>query len=98
MITRGRVALTSIAFHNGDLPIWQRVRIPHRGRESFVCHSTPHTDSTSREAPTLFATIIHEKMPVVNTFLRKRQSIFQLLTIGKTSEIFLQFGEKTGKS
>ena len=27
----------------------QRVRIPHRGHESFVCHSTPHFDSTSRE-------------------------------------------------
>ena len=27
----------------------QRVRIPHRGRESFVCHTTPHLDSTSRE-------------------------------------------------
>ena len=27
----------------------QRVRKPHRGRESFVCHSTPHFDSTSRE-------------------------------------------------
>lgn len=27
----------------------------------FVCHSTPHTDSTSREAPTLFLPIIHEK-------------------------------------
>ena len=27
----------------------QRVRKPHRGRESFVCHTTPHFDSTSRE-------------------------------------------------
>ncbi len=26
----------------------QRVRIPHRGRKSFVCHTTPHLDSTSR--------------------------------------------------
>ncbi len=28
----------------------QRVRMPHRGKTSFVCHSTPHFDSTSREA------------------------------------------------
>ena len=28
----------------------QRVRMPHRGKISFVCHSTPHFDSTSREA------------------------------------------------
>jgi hypothetical protein len=27
----------------------QRVRIPHRGRKSFVCHTTPHYGSTSRE-------------------------------------------------
>ena len=27
----------------------QRVRIPHRGQKPFVCHSTPHFDSTSRE-------------------------------------------------
>ena len=29
----------------------QRVRTPHRGPKlkSFVCHSTPHFDSTSRE-------------------------------------------------
>ena len=26
----------------------QRVRIPHRGRKSFVCQTTPHFDSTSR--------------------------------------------------
>ena len=26
----------------------QRVRIPYRGRKSFVCHTTPHSDSTSR--------------------------------------------------
>ena len=26
----------------------QRVRIPHRGQASFVCHSTPHFGSTSR--------------------------------------------------
>ena len=28
--------------------------------KSFVCHSTPHFDSTSRKAPTLFVPIIHE--------------------------------------
>ena len=27
----------------------QRVRIPHRGYKSFVCHTTPHSGSTSRE-------------------------------------------------
>ncbi len=27
----------------------QRVRKPHRGQKSFVCHSTPHFGSTSRE-------------------------------------------------
>ena len=27
----------------------QRVRKPHRGHKPFVCHSTPHFDSTSRE-------------------------------------------------
>ena len=26
----------------------QRVRIPYRGRASFVCHTTPHSGSTSR--------------------------------------------------
>ena len=27
----------------------QRVRIPHRGYKPFVCQTTPHFDSTSRE-------------------------------------------------
>lgn len=27
----------------------QRVRKSHRGRMPFVCHTTPHFDSTSRE-------------------------------------------------
>lgn len=26
----------------------QRVRTPYRGQKSFVCHTTPHLDSTSR--------------------------------------------------
>ena len=26
----------------------QRVRKPYRGRKSFVCHTTPHSGSTSR--------------------------------------------------
>ena len=46
----------------------QRVRIPHRGRRPFVCHTTPHSDSTSREVPTLFAPIIHKIAGNVNTF------------------------------
>ena len=46
----------------------QRVRIPHRGRRPFVCHTTPHSDSTSREVPTLFAPIIHKTVENVNTF------------------------------
>ena len=27
----------------------QRVRIPYRGLQSFVCHTTPHYGSTSRK-------------------------------------------------
>ena len=41
--------------HKGDESIMtQRVRMPHRGPKSFVCHTTPHSDSTSRRVPTLF--------------------------------------------
>ena len=46
----------------------QRVRIPHRGPKSFVCHTTPHSGSTSREVPTLFCPIIHEIHRNVNSF------------------------------
>ena len=34
----------------------------------FVCHSTPHIDSTSREVPTLFFLIIHEIYGKVNPY------------------------------
>ena len=44
----------------------QRVRIPHRGRMPFVCHSTPHFDSTSREVSYSVAPIIHHKEEKVN--------------------------------
>ena len=44
----------------------QRVRTPHRGRMPFVCHSTPHFDSTSREEPYSVALIIHHKEEKVN--------------------------------
>ncbi len=44
----------------------QRVRTPHRGRMPFVCHSTPHFDSTSREEPYSVANIIHHKEENVN--------------------------------
>ena len=44
----------------------QRVRIPHRGRKPFVCHSTPHFDSTSREVSYSVAHIIHHKEEKVN--------------------------------
>lgn len=44
----------------------QRVRTPHRGRMPFVCHSTPHFDSTSREKPYSVALIIHHKEEKVN--------------------------------
>ena len=46
----------------------QRVRIPHRGQKPFVCQTTPHFGSTSREVPTLFAPIIHKTAGNVNTF------------------------------
>ena len=46
----------------------QRVRIPHRGRTSFVCQTTPHFGSTSRRVPTLFLHIIHDQEEKVNTF------------------------------
>lgn len=45
----------------------QRVRIPHRGRMSFVCQTTPHFGSTSRRVPTLFVLIIHDQEEKVNT-------------------------------
>ena len=38
----------------------QRVRTPHRGQKPFVCHSTPHFDSTSREVSYSVAIIIHD--------------------------------------
>ena len=44
----------------------QRVRIPHRGRKPFVCHSTPHFDSTSRKASYSVAHIIHYLAEKVN--------------------------------
>ncbi len=44
----------------------QRVRIPHRGQKPFVCHSTPHFDSTSREESYSVAPIIHYKVEKVN--------------------------------
>lgn len=38
----------------------QRVRIPHRGAMSFVCHTTPHSGSTSRRVSySVTATILH---------------------------------------
>jgi len=44
----------------------QRVRTPHRGRMPFVCHSTPHFDSTSREEPYSVGPIIHHLAEKVN--------------------------------
>ena len=44
----------------------QRVRTPHRGRMPFVCHSTPHFDSTSREEPYSVGLIIHHLAEKVN--------------------------------
>ena len=44
----------------------QRVRTPHRGRKPFVCHSTPHFDSTSREEPYSVGLIIHHLAEKVN--------------------------------
>ena len=44
----------------------QRVRMPHRGRKPFVCHSTPHFDSTSREVSYSVAHIIHHLAEKVN--------------------------------
>ena len=44
----------------------QRVRIPHRGRMPFVCHSTPHFDSTSRKVSYSVAPIIHHLAEKVN--------------------------------
>ena len=53
----------------------QRVRIPHRGRKSFVCHTTPHFDSTLREVPTLFALTIHHLPEKVNTIFGKERNL-----------------------
>ena len=39
----------SIAFHKGSLHYVQRVRITSSRVKPFVCHTTPHFDSTSRE-------------------------------------------------
>ena len=53
----------------------QRVRHPHRGRMPFVCHSTPHFDSTSREETYSVAVIIHHQEKNVNsqyTFLQDK--------------------------
>ena len=44
----------------------QRVRTPHRGQMPFVCHSTPHFDSTSREEPYSVGLIIHHLAEKVN--------------------------------
>ena len=44
----------------------QRVRIPHRGQRPFVCHSTPHFDSTSRKASYSVEPIIHYLAEKVN--------------------------------
>ena len=44
----------------------QRVRIPHRGQMPFVCHSTPHFDSTSRKASYSVGPIIHHLAEKVN--------------------------------
>ena len=46
----------------------QRVRIPHRGRMPFVCHSTPHFDSTSRKVSYSVAPIIHHLAEKVNPY------------------------------
>ena len=48
----------------------QRVRMPHRGYRSFVCHSTPHFDSTSRE--------VSYSVPVYHTtdFLKSKYLFF----------------------
>ena len=53
----------------------QRVRIPHRGRKSFVCHTTPHSDSTSRGVPTLFANTIHHVGAKVNNKFGKGRNL-----------------------
>ena len=55
----------------------QRVRIPYRGRMPFVCHSTPHFDSTSREEPYSVALIIHHKEEKVNPQFAFFDKIFQ---------------------
>ena len=48
----------------------------------FVCHSTPHIDSTSREVPTLFFLIIHEMYGKVNPYFH----IFHRLLKRKNAE------------
>ena len=39
--------------------------------KSFVCQSTPHSGSTSREVPTLFEAIIHDISQNVNSKIQK---------------------------
>ncbi len=46
----------------------QRVRKTYRGQMPFVCHTTPHSDSTSRRLPTLFMGIVLQISIKVNIF------------------------------
>ena len=57
----------------------QRVRMPHRGRMPFVCHSTPHFDSTSRKVSYSVAPIIHIFSPKVNTLFENPGKFFRFI-------------------
>ena len=49
----------------------QRVRIPYRGRKSFVCHTTPHSDSTSRR-------VSYSVQVYCTTYIDKSKHIFSV--------------------
>ena len=73
----------------------------------FVCHSTPHFDSTSREVPTLFPLIIHENGRNVNPQLAENIQLWKIqpktgsAVLGKANgkeKVFVQNDEKVKKN
>ena len=70
----------------------QRVRMPYRGPKSFVCHTTPHSDSTSRRVPTLFRSYC-------TTFIDKcKQKFFNFLAKASPSGDYGSFGSAALRS
>ena len=73
----------------------QRVRIPHRGYTSFVCHSTPHFDSTSREVSYSVAVMIHHTQTFVNRYFTICEKIGNIAK--KQAKILLTRRKNCGK-